>query len=292
MNDPVRPPTRAEPFAVDPTSVHPDRVFNYLQGGKDNFEADRKAAEYIYAALPGGIESARAHVRESARFMRRTVRHLTEEVGLRQFLNIGPVAPALPGNVHDIVQRSASDGRVVYVVRDPTVLAQAHRLLRSSPEGATDVLPGDLRDPAGLVARAGGTLDLDRPVAVLLIGTLNFVPERREPHRIVAQLMEPLAPGSYLAISHIASDVMVDAMAEAARRQREVTRTIAALPFVARSRAQVAAFFDGLDLIGPGVVEIDLWRPHGVDDSRDRELMFPTYAGLGRKPDPAAASSS
>lgn len=279
-----------ERFTVDPTVPQPARIYNYLLGGREHFEADRRAAEYIYAALPGGIETARGLMRASAAFMRRVVCHLTAEVGLRQFLNIGTVIPMFDSNLHEVAQRTAPDARVVYVVRDATVLAHAHRLLENAPDGTTGFIHSDLRDPPGLVQRAAATLDLSRPVGVMLLGTLSYIADERDPWRIVSQLMEPLAPGSHLAVSHIASDLEVEEMAEAARRQQEVGRSMP-LPFVARSRAAVSRFFEGLELVGPGVTELDLWEPDpepdqidGVDGLRSRPPMIPAYGGLARKP--------
>lgn len=273
---------RRGPFDVDPTVPHPARLYNFLMGGEEHFEADREAARWMYETLPRGVDSARELVRASATFVGRVVRHLAGEVGVRQFLPIGTLIPGTAG-VHEVVEGLVPDPRVVYVVQDTTVLAHAHRLLRGARDGSTAYFPGDLSDPPGLVRQAGETFDLREPVAVILQGTLSYVRDKWNPQRMVRQLMEPLASGSYVAITHIASDLRVEEMAEAARRQRELNKKMP-LRFVPRSHSRVMQLFEGLELVGPGLVELDLWRPHGVADTREHPDMIPAYGGLARKP--------
>src|ERR1700742_3612173 len=229
---------------------HPARVYDYLLGGKDHFAADRAAGE---EALRGKPE-AKASPRENRAFLRRLVRHLAAEAGIRQFLDIGTGLPT-PPNVHEVAQGIAPDSRIVYADNDPIVLAHARALLTSSPEGATAYLDADLRDPAKILAQAAETLDFSQPVAVLLVAVLHFIPDADDPYGIVRTLMDAVPPGSYLAILHAASDVGSDDMPEAERRYNAQ----ASAQFSARDRAQVSRFFDGLELTAPGLVNLSRW---------------------------------
>jgi hypothetical protein len=269
------------PFAIDREVAQPARIYDYLLGGHDNFAADRAAADHIFAAVPGGVAAARCLVQAASAFMTSVARYVTGEAGVRQFLNVGTPIPLL-ASVHEIAQQVAPDSRVVYVVRDPVVLAHARRLLKSSPEGATSYIHSDLRDPPGLMRQAAMRLDLSRPVAVVLLGTLAYIADERDPHRIVRQLLEPVASGSHLAITHVASDIQPEVMAEARRRRNGLAQTMG-LPWVPRSRRSVERFFDGLDLVGPGVVEVDRWQPSGARARGRSDIPVPGYAALGRK---------
>src|SRR5580765_1029078 len=195
--DPVR-----EGVTVDTSVAHPARVYDYWLGGKDNFAAYREAAERVLAAAPG----LRYRVRANRAFLARATRYLAAEAGLRQFLDIGTGIPAA-GNTHEVAQRVAPDARVVYVDNDAIVLLHAEALLRSTPEGATDYVQADLRDPGTILDRAAALLDFGQPVAVMLLGVLHLIQDDEDPWAIVARLMAAMPPGSYLTVSHPAIDI-------------------------------------------------------------------------------------
>jgi SAM-dependent methyltransferase len=253
-------------------TANPARVYDALLGGKDNYAADRAVAARLAAAKPALL----ANVRANRAFLGRVVRYLAGEAGIRQFLDIGTGLPALE-NTHEVAQRAAPDARVVYVDNDPVVLAHARALLVGSTPGATAYLHADLRNPGTILAEATQTLDLSQPVAVLLLGVLYMVPDADQPYAVVARLMEAAAPGSYLAISHPASDVDADSAAEAARRYDAMLPTTQ----TNRTRDQVTRFFDGLQLQQPGVVQLNKWRPDPGDIGADIEIS--SWGGLARK---------
>ena len=257
---------------LNPDVPHSARLWNYLLGGKDNFAADRGAAEYALALMPELVQSARAN-RE---FLGRAVRFLAGDGGIRQFLDIGTGLPTA-GNTHEIAQTAAPDSRIVYVDNDPMVLVHARALLTSTPAGATDYIDADLRDIATILAAARDTLDFDRPVAVILSGILNFVVDDAEAHRIVGDLVEAVPPGSYLVISHPTEEVNGPAVRESMRQWNES----GAAPITARSRDEITAFFAGLELLEPGVVTCTAWRPDpahpGIADKVSE------FAGVARK---------
>jgi trans-aconitate methyltransferase len=259
--------------AGEPATANPARVYDALLGGKDNYAADRAVAARLAAAKPALL----ANVRANRAFLGRVVRYLAGEAGIRQFLDIGT---GLPGadNTHEVAQRAAPGARVVYVDNDPVVLAHARALLVSATPGTTAYLDADLRKPGTILAQAAGTLDLSQPVAVMLLGVLYMIPDSDQPYDIVARLMEALAPGSYLAISHPASDVDADAAAEAARRYDSMLPTSQ----TNRTRQQVTRFFDGLQLQEPGVVQLNGWRPGRGDAGPAVEIS--SWGGLARKP--------
>jgi hypothetical protein len=262
-----------EPIEIDRHVPHMARMYDYLLGGRVHFAVDRQLAEHATAALPGGIEQARRDVRANRQFLVQTVRRLAGELGVRQFLDIGTGLPT-EQNVHEVAQREDPSCRVVYVDHDPIVLAHARRLLRGSPEGATDYLDADLREPEVILGRAAETLDLTRPVAVMLVGVLHYVLDDEDPYGIVTRLLDAVPPGSYLVVSHLASDIEPEAMAELVRRHNEGVPADLA---VVRSHAEVARFFDGLDLLDPGVVPLEHWcRP-------DRGRI-PLHGAIARKP--------
>jgi hypothetical protein len=255
---------------LDTNMPHIARVYDYWLGGKDNFAADRQLAEKFMAADP----SVTAGVRSNRAFLGRAVHYLVAEAGIRQFLDIGTGIPTA-NNTHELAQRADPSCRVVYVDNDPIVLIHARALLASHPAGATGYIDADLRDVRTILAAAARTLDFSQPVAVMLIGVLHCIPDEDYPGQIVTTLMEPTAPGSYLALSHPAADIHADEMATgAAIMNQAMTGSI-----TFRSRAQVAAYFDGLDLVEPGLVSTPQWRP----GSGVRPRPLPGWVGVARK---------
>jgi hypothetical protein len=240
------------PAAFDTSVAHVARVYNYWLGGKDNFAADRAAGEQAIRAFPGIPLSARAN----RAFLARAVRFLAGEVGIRQFLDIGTGIPSA-SNTHEVAQYVAPESRIVYVDNDPVVLTHARALLTSNPEGATDYIDADLRHPLQILEGATRTLDFERPVAVMLMAILQHVSDDEDPYQVVATLLDALPPGSYLALSHPARDIDAEAMAKMA----ETLNQMMAEKVTFRDRAAVSRFFDGLELVEPGLVQASKWRP-------------------------------
>jgi len=260
------------PSGIDTTVPHTARVYDCWLGGKDNFEADRRAAEAGYKAFPGVLQSVRAN----RAFLARVVRYLVTEAGTRQFLDIGSGLPT-SSNTHEVAQQKAPESRVVYVDNDPVVLLHARVMLQSSPEGRTDFYQADARDPELILEMAAATLDLREPVAVIMLGVLHFLRDDDQVAAIAAALSGAVAAGSHLVVSHMASDIEAETMAEFARSITEsgFTETIM------RDRAQVTRFFAGLDLLAPGVVPVSRWRP---DTDLEARAVTTLWGGVGRKP--------
>jgi O-methyltransferase involved in polyketide biosynthesis len=246
------------------------RIWNYWVGGKDHFAADREAADKVVAAMPSLPLIAKA-VR---RFLIDIVRTLTVDHGIRQFLDIGTGLPTAD-NTHEVAQRAAPESRIVYVDNDPLVLAHAKALLVSAPEGKTDYVPADLRDTDEILSVAARTLDFGQPVAVMLLAILHFMPDADDPYRIVKQLLDPLPAGSFLVICHAADDIRSDQVANAKLRYNESGPA----QMNPRNRTEIARFFAGLDLVGPGVVPVAEWL--GEDDG---DSPLAAYVGVARKP--------
>ena len=256
---------------VDTSVAHISRVYDYWLGGKDNFAVDRIAAEQVIAAFPDIIRSARGN----RAFLGRAVRYLVDEARVRQFLDIGTGLPAA-NNTHEVAQAAAPESRVVYVDNDPVVLSHAKALLASGPDGATAYVDADLRDPETILAAAAEVLDFSRPVAIMLVAILQHISDQDNPHQIVARLLAAVPSGSYLALSHPARDIEAAAMAEIADRMNETV----AEKVTFRTQAEVLRFFDGLELVEPGLVPVPRWRP-----ASDLEASSPTvmWGGIGRK---------
>jgi len=259
---------------IDTSVASPARIYDYWLGGKDNFAADREAAEQVIAAFPGIIPGVRAN----RAFLGRAIHYLAAEAGIRQFLDIGTGLPT-GNNTHEVAQAAAPDSRVVYVDNDPIVLLHSAALLRSTPEGACEYIEADLRDTGAILADAAKTLDFTRPIAVSLLMILMLVPDAEDPYGTVARLMNAMPSGSYLVISHPASDVDTGEIAEAYDRlNQRMGGTVGTL----RAYHEVARFFDGLDMVEPGLVQLHQWRPGpGV---LGNGLSIPAYAGVGYKP--------
>jgi hypothetical protein len=257
---------------IDASVAHSARVYNYWLGGKDNFAADREAAEQALAVRP----DLRFAVRANRAFLARTVRFLTGEAGIRQFLDIGTGIPT-ENNTHEVAQSVASETRIVYVDNDPVVLNHARALLASAPQGACAYIDADLRAPDTILSGAAEYLDFSKPVAVMLVGILHLIEDSDDPAGIVTRLLAGVPSGSYLTISHPASDIQAEAGATIAQRLNKVM--VQRTTF--RSRAQVTSLFAGLDLVEPGIVTVATWRP----DS-ELEAASPTSAwgGVARKP--------
>jgi SAM-dependent methyltransferase len=250
---------------------HPARVYGYWLGGKDHYRADREAAEQVMRCRPQVAAGARAN----RAFLARAVRYLAGECGVRQFLDIGTGLPA-PASTHQVAQAVAPGSRVVYADNDPLVLVHARALLTSGPAGSCDYVEADVRDAAAVLAGAARTLDLARPVAVLLLAVLHFLPG--DPAAVVAALARPLAPGSFVVISHLTADFAPGPVAAGVQAYTSLVPT----PLVPRSHAQVSALFGGLPLVPPGVVPITEWRPASVSPL---PYVADLYAGAARKPE-------
>jgi trans-aconitate methyltransferase len=253
---------------VDSSVPNVARVWNYLVGGRDNFEADRKAARQLVAAAP----VMKQMVPASRAFLRRAVTYLVAEAGIRQFLDIGTGMPTA-GNTHEVAQAVDPSCRVVYVDNDPVVLSHARAAgLRSCEEGATSYLDADVRDTGAVIAGASATLDFDRPVGVILIEILNFLEDAAG---VLTRLASAVPAGSYLAVMQPSRD---ERLTVAARRWSQLGAT----PVFLRDRGQVAGWFTGLELIDPGIVEVNRWRPApGDPDYRDG---MPFLGAVARKP--------
>jgi hypothetical protein len=250
------------------------RVYDYWLSGKDNFRADRVAAEEAIKAFPGIRLSAQAN----RAFLRRTVRYLTGSEGIRQFLDIGTGLPAA-SNTHEVSQAVAPESSVVYVDNDPLVLAHARALLTSRPEGQTAYLDADLREPDTILEQAAGTLDFTRPVAIMLLAILHYIPELADARRTVARLIDAVSPGSFLVISHAATDLLPD---DTAAFEKALNAHLPAdHHHVARSHDMVEGFFDAVELVEPGLVRVSDWRPDSLE-----EAALPTilWGGVARKP--------
>ncbi len=253
---------------IDTTAPNVARVWNYLVGGRDNFEADRKAARQLITAAPVMAEVGRV----TRAFHRRAVRFVAE-AGVRQYLDIGTGIPTA-GNTHEIAQAVAPESRIVYVDNDAVVLSHARALLTSAEEGMTSYIDADARDVDSIVSAAAATLDFSQPVAVILIDILNFIPGDAA-GRVVRELRDAVAPGSYLVIMQPASDL--DPLLEVAASR---WNQLAATPVTLRSRAEIAGWADGLETVEPGVVQVPHWRPEEAPAAG----VMPLHALVARKP--------
>ncbi len=260
-----------EPPSFDTRVAHIARVYDYWLGGKDNYAADRLAGDQAIQAYPDIIFSARAN----RAFLARTVRYLAGEAGIRQFLDIGTGIPTA-NNTHEVAQSGAPDCRVVYVDNDPIVLAHARALLVSSPQGVTDYIDADLRDTEKILAEAASTLDFSRPIAVMLVAIMQHIDDADDPYTIVARLRDAVPSGSYLALSHPASDIEAEAMGEMARRLNQLM----AEKVTFRGQEDVGRFFDGLDMAEPGLVRVQQWRPSTETEAKSPAAL---WGGVGRK---------
>ncbi|HEY8473568.1 MAG TPA: SAM-dependent methyltransferase [Natronosporangium sp.] len=251
---------------IDTSVPHSARIWNYWLGGNDNYAVDREAGDRYREAFPAIVDVARA----SRAFLGRAVRYLVGEVGIRQLLDVGTGLPTAE-NTHEIAQRVAPECRIVYVDNDPLVLAHARALLTSTPEGATDYIDTDMREPEKIIEAAGRLLDFSQPIGLLFMGVLGHISDDGEARSIIRQVLAPMAPGSYLALQ----DGVIDPAASKAAQEYEET---GAVPYVLRTREQLASFFDGLELVPPGFVPVNRWRP-----DQPGEADLPTYGGVARK---------
>ncbi|HEU5158598.1 MAG TPA: SAM-dependent methyltransferase [Streptosporangiaceae bacterium] len=262
-----------DPFEIDTSVAHPARRYNYWLGGGDHFAADRISGDTWAASFP----SIKIAAIENRHFLRRVVTYLVKEAGIRQFLDIGTGIPSAD-NVHEVAQAIDPKARVVYVDNDPIVLAYARRLLAGSGGGATAYIHADLREPDAILDNPDlrATLDLSRPVALLLIAILHFIDDADDPHALVAALTGALAPGSHLAISHCTADFLSPEMNATFNAINTGERDRVRDAFQFRDKAEFARFFDGMHLIPPGIQSISDWR----NDAPPHERVPATDAGV------------
>ncbi len=260
---------------LDTSVPHSARVWNYWLGGKDNYPPDRAAGDHFIATFPSIVEIAR----QSRLLLGRVVRHLARDEGVRQFLDIGTGLPTVD-NTHELAQRVAPDARIVYVDNDPLVLTHARALLTSTPEGRTSYVDADLRDPAQIVQKAAQTLDFDKPIALMLMGILGHIPDEAQPHAIVRNLMDALPSGSFLSIWDGVNVITGEALEAAQEDYNEGD----ADPYFLRSPEEITQFFDGLELLDPGVVTISHWRPAPDAEERGNLREVDALCGVARKP--------
>ena len=260
---------------IDTSVAHPARRYDYWLGGKDNFAADRESGDAIEKVYP--------HIRTSARqnrmFLQRAVRYLVEEAGIRQFIDVGTGLPAA-GNTHEVAQGIAPQCRIVYVDNDPLVMVHARALLTGSLQGTTTYIEADLREPQAILTdeTLTGTLDLAQPIAVLLVAVLHYLPDDAVAGAVVKTLVDAMAPSSYLVVSHATDDLMDADSVQALAAGGHVGKTDTTL----RGKARVAAFFDGLAMVEPGLQIVSEWRPES-DTNRPPAEHVSVYGGVARK---------
>lgn len=255
---------------IDTTVPHSARIWNYWLGGKDNYPIDREAGEQFVKVYPGIVAEARAN----RQFLTRAIHYLVNEADIDQFLDVGTGLPTVD-NTHEVSQRLNPSSRVVYVDNDPLVLAHARALLTSTPQGATDYVDADLREPDRILDAAAETLDFSTPIALILSGIMGHVADNERPHAIVGRLVHHLPSGSYLMLQDgtVVSQENADAL--------EDYNESGAVPYHLRTPEQIAEFFDGLELVEPGVVPIQVWRPDVTPaDPKDH---VNTFGGIGFK---------
>jgi hypothetical protein len=244
---------------IDASVAHSARVYDYLLGGQDHFAADRTAGDQMIAALPNVVTGSRMN----RAFLARAVRFLVAECGIRQFLDIGTGIPSA-GNTHEVAQEIAPQTRVVYADNDPIVLSPARALLTSTVAGSVAYLDADLRHTDVILRTAARTLDFQQPIALMMLMVLHMIPDADEPHQIVARFVDALPNGSYRALSHPPSDILPEGVAQVQQRLNAHLGPGASM--TARSHDEVARFFDGMDLVPPGLVQVHQWRPDGDID--------------------------
>src|SRR3984885_4065473 len=262
---------RRESPKIDSSVAHIARVYDYWLRGKDNFAVDREDGDKVLEIHPETALSVRAN----RAFLARSVRHLAAREGIRKFLDVGTGLPSA-NNTHEGAQAAAPEARVVYVDNDPIVLAHARALLTSSPQGETAYLDADIKDADEILAGAAQVLDFSQPVGVMLVAMLHMLRDEEDPQGVVDRLMAAVPAGSFLVISHLASDIQQEAMAEMGRRLNQAMTQ----QFTMRSRAQVTAFFGGLTLLDPGVVLTHQWRPDSEAEAATPGVL---WAGAARK---------
>ena len=267
------PSPSAAQAAFDTSVAHPARVYDYWLGGKDNFAADRIAAEQVIEADPTVLPGVRAN----RAFLHRAVRYLAGEAGIRQFLDLGTGLPTAQ-NTHEVAQSIAPACRVLYLDNDPIVLVHAKALLTSTAGGSTDYVQADARDTTKILAAAAETLDLNQPVALMALTVIHYIPDSDAPHQVIAQLMGGLPSGSYLTISDTTRDINTPRVSTAISR---LNQHMGPTQLTLRTHEEFTRFFDGLELVDPGVVPLPQWRP---DTTEAADTEIPLLAGMGRKP--------
>jgi len=256
----------------DTSVAHKARMYDYVLGGKDNYESDRAAVQAGIAVWPDMAFAMRAN----RAFLGRVVRYLAAEAGIRQFLDLGTGIPT-SGNTHQVAQAIAPESRVVYVDYDPVVLAHARALLISNEAGATAYIDADARNTGTILSQAAELLDFSQPVAVTMLALLHVIPDSDDPYAIVAKLMDAVPSGSYLAISHSGTDLFDPGMNDTFKG---VMNQLIQQRYTPRSRAQVTRFFAGMDLVEPGLTAVEAWRPEPGTDTAGSSF---TYGGVARK---------
>lgn len=259
---------------IDTGKPHPARMYDWYLGGKDNYPVDEAMGRQMLALDPRVPVMARVN----RAFMHRATRWLAGN-GIRQFLDIGTGIPTEP-NLHQVAQEIAPDARVVYCDNDPIVLAHAAALLRSTPAGVTEYLQADVRDPATILEGAGKVLDLGRPVALSLVALLHFISDEDGAHELVDRLLAALPSGSYLMMTHATADFTPEESAAATEKLKAAGVTLAL-----RSREEFGRFFDGLELVDPGVAVVPDWHPElGEPVPGQEDGVIPGYGAVARKP--------
>ncbi|MEU5685742.1 S-adenosyl methyltransferase [Streptomyces venezuelae] len=271
MTDHATTPGPAAHQKIDTSVPHSARIWNYWLGGKDNYPVDEAAGDAYSAVFPGIVTVARS----SRAFLRRNITHLVTEAGIRQFLDIGTGLPTVD-NTHEVAQRLAPEARIVYVDHDPMVLTHARALLTSTSEGATAYVDAELSDPDRILAAAAETLDLARPTALILSNILGHIADYDQARAIVARLLDGLPSGSYLSINDGSRGID-----SAYERAQDAYNETGAVPYFLRPVDKIAAFFDGLELLEPGVVSVPLWRPEAGTPAAE---PIGEHGGLARKP--------